>query len=177
MESRCSAAAKRRQQRRCQIVALALDGGKTAEPRPVSFELRVAAKAGDRNLRSLPRAIGALHPCGHQLSSGAGLRSCRPRRAFFNSAANRPDRLANAWAIGEGLIMTGHRKIRDSAGGETHALEIYLPLSDRPSTDMRLYLMNSDWRPVGDDWLEGRVNTNLDLTLDPHAAALESYSD
>ena len=89
-------------------------------------------------------------------------------------AAHREARLAYAWAIGEGLIMTGRRKFRNSVGAETHADEIYLPLSDRPASDVRTYLMHSDWRPEGEDWLEGRVNTDLDLALEPHTAALQS---
>lgn len=129
------------------------------EPAIAIFEVR-----REQSVRCIQSGLNFRLALGFDLA-GQDARSLTP-------AAHRGARLANAWAIGEGLIMTGNRKFRNKVGGETKADEIYLPLSDRPSDDVRTYLMHSDWRPASEDWTEGRVSTDLDLSHDPHTAAL-----
>jgi hypothetical protein len=87
-------------------------------------------------------------------------------------AADRETRLERVWAIGDGAIMAAQRKFASLSGGEESIEEVYLPLSDVAKPDTRTYLMHSNWRPVGEGWVQGSAGTNLGLADEPNALSL-----
>ena len=81
--------------------------------------------------------------------------------------ADRKIRLSRTWAVGEGGVMAANRQFGSNRTA-CSAQEVYLPFSDRPGDDVRYYMMHSNWRPVGGEWVTGTAQTNTSLAHDPN---------
>lgn len=88
-------------------------------------------------------------------------------------AADRENRMERAWTIGNGAIQTGGRTFRSLFGRNERADELYLPLYDERDADLPAFLMHSNWRPDGDEWVPGAVTTDLGPVSDPNTVFLE----
>ena len=91
---------------------------------------------------------------------------------ILTPAADRAMRMERAWSIGDGAILSGKRDISVGGAPATAHEEVYLPLADSSKESVRTYLMHTNWRPVGDAWVQGRVTTNLELVHELQASPL-----
>jgi hypothetical protein len=73
----------------------------------------------------------------------------------------RTPRLDWAWAITEGAVTVLYRQFKSKDGHEGLAQGIALPFSGEDSNGGRHFLMHTNWRPVGTDWIIGNVDVDL----------------
>ena len=73
----------------------------------------------------------------------------------------RAARLDWAWAITEGAITVLYRRFASKEGHDGLAQGIALPFSGEDSNGGRCFLMHTNWRPVGTDWIIGNVDVDL----------------
>jgi hypothetical protein len=75
--------------------------------------------------------------------------------------SQRAARLDWAWAITEGAITVLYRQFKSKDGHEGLAQGIALPFSGEDSGGGRHFLMHTNWRPVGTEWIIGNVDVDL----------------
>src|ERR1700761_3914522 len=73
----------------------------------------------------------------------------------------RAGELERAWAIAEGAISVRYRKFASKDGQEGLAQGIALPFSGQDAAGGRHFLMHTNWRPVGTDWIMGNVDVDI----------------
>ncbi len=76
-------------------------------------------------------------------------------------ASHRQPRLDWAWAITQGAVTVLMRKFKSCDGSEGLAQGIALPFSGEDAEGGRNFLMHTNWRPVGSDWIIGNVDVDL----------------
>jgi hypothetical protein len=72
--------------------------------------------------------------------------------------------LERAWAITEGAITVRYRRFSSKDGHEGLSQGIALPFSGEDADGGRYFLMHTNWRPVGNDWVMGNVDVELGNT-------------
>ena len=75
--------------------------------------------------------------------------------------SERAEELGRAWAITEGAIAVLSREFRSRDGHCGFAQGIALPFSGEDAEGGRHYLLHTNWRPVGTDWIIGNVDVDL----------------
>ena len=78
----------------------------------------------------------------------------------------RAGELERAWAITEGAISVRYRKFTSKDGQEGLAQGIALPFSGQDPQGGRHFLMHTNWRPVGSDWIMGNVDVDIQNPTD-----------
>jgi hypothetical protein len=76
-------------------------------------------------------------------------------------AAGREAQLQNAWKIVEGSVSVLYRDFTSVNGVNRATQGIALPFSDRDDDSTGYFLMHTNWKPVGDDWILGNVQVDL----------------
>jgi hypothetical protein len=76
----------------------------------------------------------------------------------------RADELGRAWAISQGAITVRYRRFSSRDGHQGLCQGIALPFSGEDGDGGRHFLMHTNWRPVGDDWIVGNVDVELGNT-------------
>jgi hypothetical protein len=74
----------------------------------------------------------------------------------------REERLAWCWQIAEGAMAVQYRTFKSSDGRLVEAQGISLPFLDVAADGARFFLMHTNWRPQGNDWIEGNVRANVE---------------
>jgi hypothetical protein len=75
--------------------------------------------------------------------------------------SQRTARLDWAWAISEGAVTVLYRQFKSKDGHEGLAQGIALPFSGEDTEGGRFFLMHTNWRPVGAEWIIGNVDVDL----------------
>jgi hypothetical protein len=70
-------------------------------------------------------------------------------------------RLDYWWNVVEGAVSVTYRQFTSVEGHSGLAQGIGLPFSDRKVDGSRYFIMHTNWRPVGTDWIEGNVRVNI----------------
>jgi hypothetical protein len=86
---------------------------------------------------------------------------------------DREDRLDWCWKIVEGAATVSYRAFKPQTGAIIYAQGLSLPLSDRLPGGQRYFFSHSNWRPTGNDWIEGSVNADLQT---PRQRAMRSFA-
>ncbi len=86
---------------------------------------------------------------------------------------DREDRLDWCWKIVEGAATVSYRAFKPQNSAIIYAQGLSLPLSDRPPEGQRYFFTHSNWRPNGNDWVEGNVDTDLQT---PRQRAMRSFA-
>ncbi len=76
------------------------------------------------------------------------------------------ERLDWAWRITEGACAVQFRQFTSHDGHSGMAQGIALPFSGEDDKGARRFLMHTNWRPVGTDWIIGNVEVELKTTTD-----------
>ena len=98
----------------------------------------------------------------------------------LTAVGERDARLAYWWQVVEGAVSVTYRQFTSKEGSSGLAQGVALPFSDRGTDGSRYFLMHTNWRPVGTDWIEGHTKVEYQNTserrlvsfLDPGEAAL-----
>lgn len=72
-------------------------------------------------------------------------------------AGLREERLSYWWQVVEGSVAVSYRPFKSLDGGAAVAQGVALPFSDELPDGARYFLMHTNWRPVGTDWIMGNV--------------------
>jgi hypothetical protein len=75
--------------------------------------------------------------------------------------SQRVARLDWAWAITEGAVTVLYRQFKSKDGHEGFAQGIALPFSGEDAEGGRFFVMHTNWRPVGAEWIIGNVDVDL----------------
>jgi hypothetical protein len=86
---------------------------------------------------------------------------------------DREDRLDWCWKIVEGAATVSYRAFKPQGSAAIYAQGLSLPFSDRPPGGARYFFSHSNWRPHGNDWIEGSVDTDLQT---PRQRAMRSFA-
>ncbi len=86
---------------------------------------------------------------------------------------DREDRLDWCWKIVEGAATVSYRAFKPQGSASIYAQGLSLPFSDRPPEGRRYFFSHSNWRPTGNDWIEGSVDTDLQR---PRQRAMRSFA-
>jgi hypothetical protein len=86
---------------------------------------------------------------------------------------DREDRLDWCWKIVEGAATASYRAFKPQQSAIVYAQGLSLPLSDRPPDGRRYFFSHTNWRPSGNDWIEGSVNADLQT---PRQRAMRSFA-
>jgi hypothetical protein len=65
------------------------------------------------------------------------------------------------WNVVEGAVCVTYREFTSAEGASGLAQGIGLPFSDRKADGSRYFIMHTNWRPVGTDWIEGNVQVDF----------------
>lgn len=76
----------------------------------------------------------------------------------ITAGGERDARLAYWWELTEGAVSVTYRRFSSRNGASRLVQGVALPLSQEESDGARHFLMHTNWRPAGDDWIEGNVN-------------------
>jgi len=76
------------------------------------------------------------------------------------------ERLDWAWRITEGARTVLYRQFSSHDGHSGMAQGIALPFAGEDDKGARRFLMHTNWRPVGTDWIIGNVDVELKKTSD-----------
>ena len=83
-------------------------------------------------------------------------------------------RLEYWWNIVEGAVCVTYRHFTSAEGPGGLAQGVGLPFSDKKNDGSRYFLMHTNWRPVGTDWVLGNVQVNIHS---PPKRQVISYQD
>jgi hypothetical protein len=86
---------------------------------------------------------------------------------------DREDRLDWCWKIVEGAATVSYREIKPANSAIIYAQGLSLPFCDRPADGQRYFFSHTNWRPNGNDWIEGNVDTDLQS---PRQRAMRSFA-
>jgi hypothetical protein len=78
----------------------------------------------------------------------------------------RDERLDWAWRITEGAVSVLYRQFTSQDGHSGLAQGIALPFFGEDDKGARRFLMHTNWRPVGTDWIMGNVDVELKQVSD-----------
>lgn len=78
----------------------------------------------------------------------------------ITDAVEREDRLDWCWRIVEGAVTVSYRTFKSEGRGAANAQGVSLPFRDIEDDGARYFLMHTNWRPVGDDWIDGSVTAD-----------------
>jgi hypothetical protein len=70
-------------------------------------------------------------------------------------------RLDYWWNVVEGAVSVTYRQFTSAEGPSGLAQGIGLPFSDHKVDGSRFFLMHTNWRPAGTDWIEGNVQVDI----------------
>jgi hypothetical protein len=76
------------------------------------------------------------------------------------------ERLDWAWRITEGACSVLYRQFNSHEGNSGLAQGIALPFAGEDDKGARRFLMHTNWRPTGTDWIIGNVDVELNKTSD-----------
>ncbi len=76
----------------------------------------------------------------------------------------RDARLGYWWQLVEGAVSVTYRQFTSKEGSSGMAQGVALPFSDKRPDGSRYFLMHTNWRPVGADWIEGNVEVEYQKT-------------
>ena len=76
------------------------------------------------------------------------------------------ERLDWAWRITEGACTVLYRQFTSKDGHSGMAQGIALPFAGEDDNGGRRFLMHTNWRPVGTDWIIGNMDVELKTTSD-----------
>ena len=63
-------------------------------------------------------------------------------------------------------VSVTYRRFTSKEGPSRLAQGVSLPLSDTQTGDSRFFLMHTNWRPVGTDWIAGNVEVDYQNTCE-----------
>ncbi len=78
----------------------------------------------------------------------------------ITSADERERRMAWCWEIAQGAVTVSYRRYETAGQSTGLAQGMSLPFSDRDADGARYFLMHSNWRPVGSEWVIGNVQAD-----------------
>jgi len=70
-------------------------------------------------------------------------------------------RLEYWWNVVEGAVSVTYREFKSAEGHSGLAQGVGLPFSDRKVDGSRYFVMHTNWRPVGTDWIVGNVQIDI----------------
>jgi hypothetical protein len=82
----------------------------------------------------------------------------------LSPVGERDARMAYWWQVVEGAVSVTYREFKSKEGPSGFAQGIGLPFSDRRPDGSRYFLMHTNWRPVGTDWIDGNVRADIQTT-------------
>src|SRR5665213_1409135 len=80
----------------------------------------------------------------------------------LTNAVDRDGLLAWMWQIASGAVSVYSRPYKSNIGSSGLAQGVALPFSDEHE-GLRYFLTHTNWRPVGDEWVQGNVTIDLQI--------------
>lgn len=81
----------------------------------------------------------------------------------ITNAVDRDLLLAWSWEIVSGAVSVYYRSYKSKAESSGLNQGVSLPFSDEKNDGTRYFLTHTNWRPLGNDWIEGSVTVDLQL--------------
>jgi hypothetical protein len=91
--------------------------------------------------------------------------------------AERDARLAWCWQLVQGAVTVSYRSFKSEGRSAANAQGVSLPFSDIKADGSRYFLMHTNWRPVGDDWIDGHVTADAPVPVSRQIISFMQSSD
>jgi hypothetical protein len=82
----------------------------------------------------------------------------------------RETRLSYWWQVVQGAVSVTYRQFTSKDGQSGLVQGVALPFSDEKPDGSRYFLMHTNWRPVGTDWVGGNVKVDFQNTSERRMA-------